>query len=92
MLEGYQGYNPKAVVSVILKGDFRSYWSQTGSYEAVVPLINMDFDGLETAIIEMLSGTEVKVKTAAFRNDTAAIRSRDEVLTYLIHLEYVGYN
>ena len=92
LLDGYQVYNPKAVVSVILKGDFRSYWSQTGSYEAVVLLINMDFDGLKTAIIEMLSGTEVKVKTAAFRNDPATIRSRDEVLTYLIHLGYLGYN
>ncbi len=92
LLDGYQVYNPKAVVSVILKGDFRSYWSQTGSYEAVVPLISMDFEGLKTAIIEMLSGTEVKVKTAAFRNDPATIRSRDEVLTYLIHLGYLGYN
>lgn len=92
LLDGYQVYNPKAVVSVILKGDFRSYWSQTGSYEAVVLLINMDFDGLKTAIIEMLSGTEVKVKTAAFRNDPATIKSRDEVLTYLIHLGYLGYN
>lgn len=92
LLENYQVYNPRAVVSVILKGEFRSYWSQTGSYEAVVPLISMDFEGLKTAIIEMLSGTEVKVKTAAFRNDPATIRSRDEVLTYLIHLGYLGYN
>lgn len=92
LLENCQIYNPKAVVSVILKGTFRSYWSQTGSYEAVVPLINMDFDGLKTAMIEMLSGTEVKVNTAAFKNDPAQIRSRDEVLTYLIHLGYLGYN
>ena len=32
---------------------FQSYWSDTGTYEAIVPLINMDFDGLKTAIIEM---------------------------------------
>lgn len=92
LLENYQVYNPRAVVSVILKGEFRSYWSQTGSYEAVVPLISMDFEGLKTAIIEMLSGTELKVNTASFKNDPANIKSCDEVLTYLIHLGYLGYN
>ena len=39
-----------------MKEKFKSYWSQTGTYEAVVPLINMDFDGLRTSVIEMLSG------------------------------------
>lgn len=92
LLENYQVYNPRAVVSVILKGEFRSYWSQTGSYEAVVPLISMDFEGLKTAIIEMLSGTELKINTASFKNDPANIKSCDEVLTYLIHLGYLGYN
>ncbi len=53
-------YNPKAVVSLMTKGKFRSYWSETGSYEVVVPLICMNFDGLKTAIIEMLSGAEVE--------------------------------
>ena len=32
---------PRAVVSVMLKGEFKSYWSETASYEAIVPLINM---------------------------------------------------
>ena len=56
LLDGYQVYNPKAVVSVMTKGRFRSYWSETGSYEVVVPLICMNYDGLRNAIIEMLSG------------------------------------
>ena len=42
-LNDYQVYNPKAVVSVMLRGEFKSYWSETASYETVVPLINMDF-------------------------------------------------
>ena len=92
LLDGYQVYNPKAVVSVMTKGKFRSYWSETGSYEVIVPLICMDFDGLKGAIIEMLSGAEVKVDTATFKNDPANIRNRDDVLTYLIHLGYLGYN
>lgn len=92
LLEDYQVYNPKAVVSAMLKGKFRSYWSETGSYEAVVPLINMDFDGLKTAIIEMLSGTAVRVNTTTFKNDIVSFMNKNDVLTYLIHLGYLGYN
>ena len=91
-MDGYQVYNPKAVVSLMTKGKFRSYWSETGSYEVVVPLICMNFDGLKTAIIDMLSGAEVEVNTASFKNDPAKIQNRDDVITYLIHLGYLGYN
>ena len=92
LLDGYQIYNPRAVVSVMTKGKFRSYWSETGSYEVVIPLISMNYDGLKTAIIEMLSGAEVAVNTATFKNDPAKIASKDDVITYLIHLGYLGYN
>ena len=85
-------YNPKAVVSVMTKGRFRSYWSETGLYEVVVPLICMNYDGMKNAIIEMLSGSEVKVDTATFKNDPAKIQNRDDVITYLIYLGYLGYN
>ena len=50
------------------------------------------YDGLKTAIIEMLSGSAVKVNTATFKNDTANIQSKDDVLTYMIHLGYLGYD
>ena len=92
LLNGYQVYNPKAVVSIMTKGKFRSYWSETGSYEVVVPLICMNYDGLKNAIIGMLSDSEVRVNTATFKNDPSKIQNRDDVITYLIHLGYLGYN
>lgn len=92
LLEDYQVYNPKAVVSVMLNGKYKSYWSNTGSYEAIVPLINMDFDGLKSAIIEMLSGASVEVDVTSFQNDTVSFANRDDVLTYLIHLGYLAYD
>ena len=92
LLENYQVYNPKAVVSVMLNGKYKSYWSNTGSYEAIVPLINMDFDGLKSAIIEMLSGASVEVDVTSFQNDTVSFANRDDVLTYLIHLGYLAYD
>ena len=57
-----------------------------------MPLICMNYDGLKNAIIEMLSGSDVRVDTATFKNDPAKIQNRDDVITYLIHLGYLGYN
>ena len=92
LLENYEIYNHMAVVSVMLRGKLRSYWSETVSYEVIVPLINMNYDGLKNTIIEMLSGQNVKVNTLTFKNDPANIQSKDDVITYLIHLGYLGYN
>lgn len=91
-IDGYDVYNPKAVVSCMMKEKFKSYWSQTGTYEAVVPLINMDFDGLRTAIIEMLSGNAAPVDISSFQNDAVNFTNKDDILTYLIHLGYLGYD
>ena len=92
LLEEYQVYNPKAVVEVLTWNKYQSYWSETGSYEAIVPLINMDFDGLKSSIIEMLSGDSVDVDVTTFQNDMTSFSSRDDVLTYLIHLGYLAYD
>ncbi len=88
----YHVYNPNAVVNLMIDDDFQSYWSGTASYEAIVPLINMDFDGLKGAIIEMLSGNRVSVDVTSFQNDTTNFANKDDVLTYLIHLGYLGYD
>ena len=76
----------------MLEGEFQSYWSGTASYEAIVPLINMDFDGLRGAVIEMLSGDHVPIDITSFQNDTVSFANKDDVLTYLIHLGYLAYD
>lgn len=91
-LGNYQVYNPNAVVCVMMQGDFQSYWSQTGTYESIIPLISMDFDGLRTAIIEMLSGASVEVDVSTFQNDMVSFADKDDVITLLIHLGYLAYN
>ena len=91
-LGAYQVYNPNAVVNTMIDGNFQSYWSATASYDSIVPLINMDFDGLKTSIIEMLSGASVDVDVASFQNDISNIVNKDDVLTYLIHMGYLAYS
>ena len=91
-LEDYHVYNPRTVVSLMLQGTFQSYWTQTGTYESILSLINMDFDGLRSAIIDMLAGDAVVVIPYFFQNDMVSFRGKDDVLTLLIHLGYLGYN
>ena len=92
LLKDTQVYNPRAIVSAMLHGDFKNYWAETASSDAIVPLISMNYDGLQFAIIKIISGAEVKVDTAVFTNDPSSIASKDDVLTYMIHLGYLGYN
>ena len=91
-LNGEHIYNPKAVVSVMLRGNFKSYWSMTGTYESIIPLIEMDFDGLKKDIIRMLSGEAVEIDVSSYQNDMVTFKDKDDVLTVLIHLGYLAYN
>lgn len=91
-LGDYHVYNPNAVVNVIINKSFQSYWSQTGTYESIVPFINMNFDGLKSAVIEMLSGATTQINVNSFQNDMVSFADKDDVLTLLVHLGYLAYN
>ena len=92
LLAGNEIYNPKSIVSILTRKEFQSYWSQTGTYESIVPFINMDFDGLKTTIIKMLAGESVRVKTTTYQNDMVNFKNKDDILTLLIHLGYLAYD
>ena len=91
-LGDYHVYNPNAVVNAMINKSFQSYWSQTGTYESIVPFINMNFDGLKTAVIEMLSGATTQINVNSFQNDMVSFVDKDDVLTLLVHLGYLAYN
>ena len=85
-------FNPSSVVKALAKKACSNYWATTGAFDAVARYIQMDFDGLKGDIVKMLGGGSCPVSTIRFGNDPNIIRSRDEVLTLLIHLGYLAYN
>ena len=85
-------YNPKSVVDSIRRNRFANYWTQTETYEALRVYIDMNFDGLKDAVIQMLAGERINVNTRTFQNDMSTFESKDDVLTLLIHLGYLVYN
>ena len=52
----------------------------------------MNYEGLKDDIMTMVAGGKVRVNTNTFNNDFSTISSKDEALTALIHLGYLGYD
>lgn len=84
-------YNPKSVVDSIRRKRIGNYWVSTETYESLKSYISMNFDGLKDDITQMLAGGTCKVNPAKFQNDMTSFRSKDDILTLLIHLGYLTY-
>ncbi|MBO4849291.1 MAG: AAA family ATPase, partial [Prevotella sp.] len=85
-------FNPNSVMTALYEGRCRSYWATTGAFDKATDYIQMNFEGLKDAIIAMLAGERTKVNTNKFQNDISIVKSRDDVLTVLIHLGYLSYD
>ena len=85
-------FNPNSVIQAVSIGRCRSFWASTGAYDTVAEYIQMNYEGLKDDIISMLAGGRCKVDPTKFQNDMSVIRSKDDVLTVLIHLGYLSYN
>ena len=89
-LKGLEIYSPKSVINAIEEGVCDDYWSQTSSYEALKDNILMDFNGIKSDVIRMVSGESISVNVSKFTN-SRVVNSKDDVFTALIHLGYLGY-
>lgn len=85
-------FNPNSVMEAIRNEWCDNYWSKTGAYDAVADYINMNYEGLKDDIIKLLAGERCAEDPAGFGNDLSDIRSRDDVLTVLIHLGYLSFD
>lgn len=85
-------YSPKSVVDAMRRKRFGNYWTQTETYEALKIYMNMNFDGLKDAIVQMLTGNRCIINIRNFQNDMTTFRTKDDVLTLLVHLGYLAYD
>jgi len=92
VFDDYHMYNPNSVCSAMMKHKLRSYWKNTSSFESINTFITLNFDGLKEAVIAMLNDQKVRVNVTKFQNDLSMINSKDDALTALIHLGYLGYD
>lgn len=85
-------YNPKSVVDALKWKDFQSYWTGTETYEALKIYIDLNFDGLKEAIIQMLGNGRCCIDPSTFQNDMTTFQTKDDILTLLVHLGYLTYD
>ena len=85
-------FNPNSVMRAVKSRRCRGFWAATGSFDAIASYININYDGLKDDIICILSGGRVTVDPTGFQNDLSVIRSKDDVLTVLIHLGYLSFD
>lgn len=85
-------YNPRSIVQAMMNREFENYWIQTETYEGLKSYIDLNYDGLKDAIIFMIGGGRCKVDTGAFQNDMTSFKSKDDILTLLVHFGYLVYD
>ena len=92
LIDGLHMYNPNSVSMALNNQDFDSYWKNTSSFASINTFITMNYEGLKDDIMTMLSDGKVYVNPDSFQNDFSTVASKDDALTALIHLGYLGYD
>ena len=88
----YALYSPLSVVEAMITGVIKDYWNNTETYEALAEYIRKDFDGLKDAVALLMDGGKIKMDASTYQNDMTTFHGRDDVLSLLIHLGYLGYD
>ena len=88
----YSLYCPLSVVEAMITGVVKDYWNKTETYEALAEYIRKDFDGLKDAVALLMDGGRVRIDTSTYQNDMMTFTCRDDVLSLLIHLGYLGFD
>ena len=88
----YALYSPLSVVKAIETGHIKNYWNQTETYEALAEYIRKDYDGLKDAVALLMDGGRLQIDTSTYQNDMTTFHGRDDVLSLLIHLGYLGFD
>ena len=92
LIDGVHMYNPNSVSMAMDRHKFDSYWKNTSSFASINTFITMNYAGLKNDVMTMVAGGKVRVNTNTFQNDFSTVASKDDVLTALIHLGYLGYD
>ena len=88
----YALYSPLSVVESMTTGVIKDYWNKTETYEALAEYIRKDYDGLKDAVALLMDGGRLTIDTSTYQNDMTTFTGRDDVLSLLIHLGYLGFD
>lgn len=84
-------YNPYSVICAARRKKYTSYWRQTSAADNLLDYIEMDEEGLQGDIAQLIAGETIEINTSSFKNDVTGFKLKDDVLTLLVHLGYLAY-
>ena len=74
------------------KKKYKSYRTGTETYEALKMYIDRNFDGLKEAVAKLLNHVQCKIDPSTSQNDMTTFKTKDDVLTLLVHMGYLAYD
>ena len=89
---GYHIYSPLSVLKAIKYRSLLNYWNETETYEALNIYIQRNYDGLKDAIALLMNGGRIRIDTSTYQNDMTTFHNKDDVLSLLVHLGYLGFD
>ena len=92
VVDGYEIFSPESIVKSAKNGKCVGYWGKTSSYEVIADRISQNFKGAKSSVIRMIAGEEVDVNVTSYLNTMNHFATKDDMLTYLIHLGYLAYD
>ena len=85
-------YNPRSVIKALQNGKCRSYWTNTGSMDAVYNYLKYNILDVREDVIKMVSGEEIDIIIAEeFRAGQEAPKTKEEIYSAMIILGFLSY-
>ena len=85
-------FNPNSLVLAFRNRQVDFYWKNTGAFRTLNTFITRNEAGLKDDIVRLLAGENCPVNVYTFQNDLTSFKRKDDVLTALIHMGYLGYD
>jgi len=90
--EKYEIYTPFSIMNAIESENIQNYWIKSETYKLLERYINMNFDGLKEYVAILMDDRKMEIDIEKYNNDMKTFVNKDDILTMLIHLGYLGYN
>ena len=88
----YSLYSPLSIVRAMTGGGIKNYWNRSESFEALAEYLQKDYEGLRDAVALLMDGGRLFINTGTYQNDLTTFTGRDDVLSLLVHLGYLGFD
>ena len=88
----YNIYSPYSIVNAFQLGYIKNYWINSVSSSLLKDYVKLNYGGLKEDIVILMKRNRIKININTYQNDMSLFENKDDVLTMLIHLGYLGYD